>query len=173
MSESQFGGGRLFYVRCAEVGSEKVSGLFRPFFEVGSGRETILSVFFGWHFGNESGIIYRCPKVSLGAEVILCSLRGGRFRKSVGLFRPFFEAGSGAEGYFMFVARGLVWAKRDAVSSLCCAPELGSHRKGRANGRFTGYNVGRVVRGSGAVGGAASISPPNNKIVVELLSFRF
>ena len=29
LSESQFGGGRLFYVRCAEVGSEKVSGLFR------------------------------------------------------------------------------------------------------------------------------------------------
>ena len=31
LSEGRFGGGRLFYVRCAEVGSEKVSGYFVRF----------------------------------------------------------------------------------------------------------------------------------------------
>ena len=108
-----------------------------------------------------------------GAEVILCPLRGGWFRKSATLFRPFFEVGAGAEVILCPLRGGWFRKSVGLISSLCCVPVIGSRRKGRANGRFTGYNVGRVVRGSGAVGGAASISPPNNKIVVELLSFRF
>ena len=92
----------------------------------------------------EGGIFHRrCPKVGSGAEVILCSLRGGWFggetQRSIlrwaeqserglivlghsgGKFRCCPKAGSGAEGYFMSVARGSVQKKCRAyfVFMLC------------------------------------------------------